>query len=84
MFSPTLQGTPKRWDAVATFVRTRTLEEVILMVKDRQGASATRMKAQEDWKGAQKKPAEVRAQADTRSQVSRALEGGAEDLAVRW
>lgn len=39
------------------------------MVKDRQGASATRMKAQEDWKGAQKKPAEVRAQADTRAQV---------------
>ncbi|GLC41260.1 hypothetical protein PLESTB_001081800 [Pleodorina starrii] len=62
-------GTPKRWEAVAAFVRTRTLEEVLLMVKDRQGASATRMKAQEDWKGAQKKPAEVRAQADTRAQA---------------
>ncbi|GIL94969.1 hypothetical protein Vretimale_1073 [Volvox reticuliferus] len=62
-------GTPKRWEAVAGFVRTRTLEEVLLMVKDRQGASATRMKAQEDWKGAQKKPAEVRAQADTRAQA---------------
>ncbi|GLI61035.1 hypothetical protein VaNZ11_003299 [Volvox africanus] len=62
-------GTPKRWEAVAGFVRTRTLDEVILMVKDRQGASATRMKAQEDWKGAQKKPAEVRAQADTRAQA---------------
>ncbi|GFR46537.1 hypothetical protein Agub_g8128 [Astrephomene gubernaculifera] len=62
-------GTPKRWEAVAGFVRTRTLEEVLLMVKDRQGASATRMKAQEDWKGAQKKPAEVRATADTRAQA---------------
>lgn len=62
-------GTPKRWEAVAAFVRTRTLDEVLLMVKDRQGASATRMKAQEDWKGAQKKPAEVRAQADTRAQA---------------
>ncbi|KXZ42767.1 hypothetical protein GPECTOR_119g398 [Gonium pectorale] len=62
-------GTPKRWDAVAAFVRTRTLEEVLLMVKDRQGASATRMKAQEDWKGAQKKPAEVKSQADTRAQA---------------
>nr|AAD26632.1 GlsA [Volvox carteri f. nagariensis]AAD26633.1 GlsA [Volvox carteri f. nagariensis] len=62
-------GTPKRWEAVAAFVRTRTLDEVLLMVKDRQGASATRMKAQEDWKGAQKKPAEVRAQADTRAEA---------------
>lgn len=28
-----LQGTAKRWEAVAAFVRTRTVEEVIDMVK---------------------------------------------------
>lgn len=39
------------------------------MVKEKQGASATRVKAQEDWKGAQKKPAAVVSQADTRAQV---------------
>ncbi|KAG2484576.1 hypothetical protein HYH03_016619 [Edaphochlamys debaryana] len=77
-------GTPKRWDAVAAFVRTRTLDEVLLMVKDRQGASATRMKAQEDWKGAQKNPAAVRATADTRleafTDVEVKLEGEAAQL----
>lgn len=31
---------------VAAYVRTRTLDEVLLMVKERQGASSTRMKAQ--------------------------------------
>lgn len=77
------QGTPKRWEAVAGFVRTRTLEEVLLMVKDRQGASATRMKAQEDWKGAQKNPAAVRAQADTRAQVGAGRDRGAGREAVR-
>lgn len=37
------------------------------MVKERQGAGAARMRAQEDWKGAQKAPAAVRAAADTRA-----------------
>ncbi|KAG2428866.1 hypothetical protein HYH02_014277 [Chlamydomonas schloesseri] len=75
-------GTPKRWEAVAAFVRTRTLDEVLLMVKDRQGASATRMKAQEDWKGAQKNPAAVRAQADTRAQAFTDVEVKLEGEAV--
>lgn len=52
---------------VAAYVRTRTLDEVLLMVKEHQGASSTRMKAQEDWKGAAKKRAEVTSEADTRS-----------------
>lgn len=41
-----LQGTPKRWEAVTTYVRTRTLEEVVFMVKEKQGMSASRIKAQ--------------------------------------
>lgn len=45
---------------VAAYVRTRTLDEVLLMVKDKQGASGARLRAQEDWKGAQKNPAQVR------------------------
>lgn len=60
------QGTPKRWEQVAAYVRTRPLDEVLLMVKDRQGASSARMKAQEDWKGAAKKRAEVTSAADIR------------------
>jgi DnaJ family protein C protein 2 len=36
------QGTHKRWEQVSAYVRTRTLEEVMLMVKERQGASAAR------------------------------------------
>jgi DnaJ family protein C protein 2 len=51
---------------VAAYVRTRTLDEVLLMVKEHQGASSTRMKAQEDWKGAAKKRAEVTSDADQR------------------
>lgn len=51
---------------VALYVRTRTLDEVLLMVKEHQGASSTRMKAQEDWKGAAKKRAEVTSDADLR------------------
>jgi DnaJ family protein C protein 2 len=42
------------------------LDEVLLMVKEHQGASSTRMKAQEDWKGAAKKRAEVTSDADLR------------------
>jgi hypothetical protein len=48
------------------YVRTRTLEEVLLMVKEHQGASSTRMKSQEDWKGAAKKRADVTSEADLR------------------
>lgn len=51
---------------VALYVRTRTLDEVLLMVKEHQGASSTRMKAQEDWKGAAKKRADVTSEADLR------------------
>jgi hypothetical protein len=51
---------------VAAYVRTRTLDEVLLMVKEHQGASSTRMKAQEDWKGAAKKRADVTSEADLR------------------
>lgn len=59
-------GTPKRWEAVAAYVRTRPLDEVLLMVKERQGASANRMRQQEDWKGAAKRRAEVTSEADLR------------------
>ncbi|KAF6264387.1 DnaJ-domain-containing protein [Scenedesmus sp. NREL 46B-D3] len=52
---------------VAMYVRTRTLEEVLLMVKEHQGASSTRMQKQEDWKGAAKKRADVTSEADSRS-----------------
>ncbi len=51
---------------MATYIRTRPLEEVLLMVKERQGASASRLRAQEDWKGAAKKRAEVTSAADLR------------------
>jgi len=63
------QGTPKRWEQVTAVIRTRTLEEVLLMVKEHQGASNTRMKAQEDWKGAAKKRAEVGSSADLRCEA---------------
>ncbi|WIA15047.1 hypothetical protein OEZ85_001747 [Tetradesmus obliquus] len=59
-------GTPRRWEQVAAYVRTRTLDEVLLMVKEHQGASSTRMAKQEDWKGAAKKRAEVTSEADLR------------------
>ena len=41
-----IQGTPKRWEVVASYVRTRTLEEVVFMVKEKQGMSAGRMNKQ--------------------------------------
>jgi hypothetical protein len=57
-----LQGTPKRWEAVAAYVRTRTMEEVLLIVKEKQGMSAARTKQSEDYKLGQKKRAEVKCQ----------------------
>ncbi|MEW5320503.1 MAG: hypothetical protein WDW38_011571 [Sanguina aurantia] len=57
------QGTPKRWEQVTAYIRTRTLEEVLMMVKERKGASAARLRQQEDWKAAQKKAAQVTLQA---------------------
>ena len=33
---PLCQGVPKRWDLATQYIRTRTLEEVLLMVKTRQ------------------------------------------------
>lgn len=51
---------------MAAYVRTRTLDEVLLMVKEHQGASSTRMAKQEDWKGAAKKRADVTSEADLR------------------
>lgn len=59
----TSQGTPKRWEQVTAYIRTRTLEEVLMMVKERKGASASRLRQQEDWKAAQKKAAQVTLQA---------------------
>ena len=53
------QGTPKRGEQVAAYVRTRTLDEVLLMVKERQGMSSTRVNKSEDFKAGQKKRAEV-------------------------
>eukprot|EP00955_Chlamydomonas_euryale_P020693 219312-Chlamydomonas_euryale.AAC.1 len=43
-------GTPKRWEAVTAYVRTRTLDEVLLMVKHRQGMGAARNRTAEDFK----------------------------------
>jgi hypothetical protein len=45
------------------------------MVKERQGASSTRVKAQEDWKSARKKPADVTSEADTRAMVGSTYKG---------
>ncbi|GBF99777.1 hypothetical protein Rsub_12217 [Raphidocelis subcapitata] len=59
-------GTPRRWEVVAAYVRTRPLDEVLLMVKERQGAASNRLRQQEDWKGAAKKRAEVKSEADLR------------------
>jgi DnaJ family protein C protein 2 len=59
-------GTPRRWDAVAAYVRTRPLDEVLLMVKEHQGAASNRLRQQEDWKGAAKRRAEVTSEADLR------------------
>ena len=56
------QGTPKRWEQVTAYIRTRTLEEVLLMVKEKQGMAASRVKQQEDFKAGQKKRAEVTSQ----------------------
>lgn len=47
-------------------MRTRPLDEVLLMVKERQGAASNRLRQQEDWKGAAKKRAEVTSEADLR------------------
>jgi DnaJ family protein C protein 2 len=51
---------------VTAYVRTRPLDEVLLMVKERQGAASNRLRQQEDWKGAAKKRAEVKSEADMR------------------
>jgi len=48
------QGTRKRWDQVTNYVRTRTLDEVLLMVKERKGASVKRFEAQQNWRASQK------------------------------
>jgi hypothetical protein len=58
-------------------IRTRTLDEVLLMVKERQGASSARMRAQEDWKGAAKKRAEVGSAADLRCNAFTDVQVGA-------
>lgn len=59
-------GTAKRWDQVTAYVRTRTVEEVTVMVKERQGMAAARLKASEDFKAGQKKRAEVTSSLDLR------------------
>ena len=59
-------GTAKRWDQVTAYVRTRTIEEVTVMVKERQGMAAARLKASEDFKAGQKKRAEVTSSLDLR------------------
>lgn len=66
LLPPCLPTTATLAQQVAAYVRTRTLDEVLLMVKEHQGASSTRMKAQEDWKGAAKKRADVTSEADLR------------------
>jgi len=62
-------GTPRRWEQVSAYVRTRTLEDVLLMVKEKGGASATRARQQEDWKGNAKRRAEVTSAADLREEA---------------
>ncbi|KAG2441445.1 hypothetical protein HXX76_003068 [Chlamydomonas incerta] len=47
-------GTVKRWEAVTGVVRTRTLEEVLVMVKNYKGGTHLRARVQEDWKAARK------------------------------
>ncbi|PNW71148.1 hypothetical protein CHLRE_16g695600v5 [Chlamydomonas reinhardtii] len=47
-------GTVKRWEAVTGVVRTRTLEEVLVMVKNYKGGSHLRARVQEDWKAGRK------------------------------
>lgn len=59
-------GTAKRWDQVTAYVRTRTLEEVTVMVKERQGMLSARSKQAEDFKFGQKKRAEVTSTLDLR------------------
>ena len=59
---PSPQGTPKRWEQVTAYIRTRTLEEVLLMVKEKQGMSASRVRQQEDFKAGQTKRAGVTSQ----------------------
>ena len=56
------QGVPKRWEQATAYIRTRTLEEVLLMVKTRQGLGIARVNQQEDFKAGQKKRAEVTSQ----------------------
>jgi hypothetical protein len=61
-----LRPPARRWEVVTAYVRTRPLDEVLLMVKERQGAASNRLRQQEDWKGAAKKRAEVKSEADLR------------------
>eukprot|EP01024_Parvocaulis_polyphysoides_P048263 TRINITY_DN458_c0_g1_i1.p1 TRINITY_DN458_c0_g1~~TRINITY_DN458_c0_g1_i1.p1 ORF type:complete len:669 (-),score=172.32 TRINITY_DN458_c0_g1_i1:221-2197(-) len=48
------QGTAKRWEQVTAYVRTRTQDEVLLMVKWCQGASSRRYQNQQDWRANRK------------------------------
>lgn len=47
---------------MTAYVRTRTLEEVLLIVKEQQGMSAARMRQSEDFRAGQKKRAQVTSQ----------------------
>jgi DnaJ homolog subfamily C member 2 len=58
-----MQGTIRRWEQVAAYVRTRTLDEVMVMVKQHKGAAYARYKVQEDWKSARKGGVAVSTQA---------------------
>eukprot|EP00892_Ulva_mutabilis_P012565 jgi/Ulvmu1/9681/UM055_0019.1 len=45
-------GVPRRWEQVTSYVRTRTQQEILFMVKIRQGAHAS--KFQQDWRAGRK------------------------------
>ena len=69
-----LQGTFQRWEQVAVHVKTRSLEEVVALVKDKGAMAAARGKAQDDYKGQQKRRADIGSQVRLRG-----CQGGRDD-----
>lgn len=54
-----LQGTRKRWEQVAGYIGSRTMDEVLLMVKEKKGAASKKFESQENFRSGFKKKATV-------------------------
>lgn len=54
-----LQGTRKRWEQVAAYLGSRTMDEVLQMVKEKKGAASKKFESQENFRSGHKKKATV-------------------------